>query len=75
MTTAFRINIALGLVTTTLAQVQSRVEAGLSASTAALWVVGGGGEKPGAWGCGWVALFLGDVNAGTLPSRFWETQI
>jgi hypothetical protein len=44
----------------------SRVEAGLNTSTVALRVVGGNGKG---------TQFLGDINTGTWPSRFWESRI
>jgi hypothetical protein len=32
-------------------------------------------REPIAWGYKWVTLFLGEINTGSWPSRFGETQI
>jgi hypothetical protein len=40
----------------------SREEVGWNISTVALRVVEGYENEPGAWGCNWVILSLGDIN-------------
>jgi hypothetical protein len=51
------------------------VEAGSNTSTVALRVVGGDEKGTQCLGYNWAALFLGDINKGTWPSRLEESRI
>jgi hypothetical protein len=55
-------------------QKKHRVEAGSSASTVALRVVGGDENGTQCLGYNWATLFLGDINTGTGPSRLGSLE-
>jgi hypothetical protein len=52
----------------------SDVEAGYNTSTVALRVVRGDGKETQGRRYIWATLFLWDINTGTWPSRFGESQ-